>query len=486
MKAFHIFILLITLPTLAGLLIFLIKKQSTLIPVVIGCLLINTFLAFFGLFQFPAPELIKFSWLPSLTIGWNVDRAAWALMGLVSFISCVVCLFSVYYMKHDKGIFRYFLILGSFVSSMIGLIAADHLLLLFVFWELVGFFSYLLIGFWFDNEAKSEAARNAFITNRIADVGFLTGIVLLWACCDSLFISEWNLDWQLPVGVAFGLLIGAMGKSAQFPFHTWLPKAMAGPTPVSALIHAATMVAAGVYLLFRISPFIPPEMKGLIALIGAITALVSGYIACFQFDIKKVLAYSTISQLGFMFMAVGAAGSGPALFHLWTHAFFKAGLFLCAGAVIHFFQQQKVKDAQDIRSMGGIWKVMPVTFLSFTICMFALIGLPFFTGFLSKDAILLRLYGWSTYESSWLSWLVFIVALISVVLTGFYMMRLWKFTFLGTPKEKRVTDEPFLTVKLPLLMLAILSLWFWYSLNPLGHDIFFLNWFSGAQEASNG
>jgi len=429
------------------------------------------------------PLLIKFEWLPTMSLGWYVDRVSASLLSLVLFISLMVHMFSLTYMEFDPGKKRYFAFLGFFTFSMLGLLVSDHVILLFIFWELVGFSSYLLIGFWFKDTQKSFSSRYAFITNRIADAGFLMAVCLIVNYSQTPFISELSSDaftsnTSLLIGV--GLLIGAFGKSAQFPFYTWLPRAMAGPTPVSALIHAATMVTAGVYLLIRVFPVLEPVHLNVLTLVGSLTALIAALSALFQNDIKKVLAYSTVSQLGYMVYGIGVGAPEFAFFHLWTHAFFKAGLFLSAGSVIHYLHHfESVENVQDMRNMGGLRRVFPNTFLAFSLCMLALTGLPFFTGFLSKEAILLS--GFSGFETNW-NWvntLSFSGVLFSVFLTAFYMFRQYFLVFFGSNRsnigiEKRV-KEPIFTIVTPLFFLALGSLWIFYSSNPLGHSFQFVD-----------
>jgi len=420
--------------------------------------------------------LLRFTWMPGFELGWNLDRIGVSLMALVSFISMLVHLFSINYMENDPGIGRYYAKLGFFTFSMLGLLGADHLLLLFIFWELVGFSSYLLIGFWYKKEGVSYAARIAFITNRVADAGFLIGILIIIVNTGTGFISEFqnvndSADIWLKIA-GFGLILGSFGKSAQFPFYTWLPRAMAGPTPVSALIHAATMVAAGVYLLVRINILLMPSLLEIVAIVGAFTAFVGAFSALSQTDIKKVLAYSTISQLGYMVMGVGVGARDMALFHLWTHAFFKAGLFLSAGAIIHYLHKYYHSvDAQDMRVMGNLRSVLPTTTFAYVLCTMSLAGLPFFSGFLSKDGILLVALEWSMGIGSW-SYFVPVLGFVTVILTAFYMGKQAILVFFGSSrlgidliKEK----ESLFTIKLPLIILAIGSLGFFYSFNPFSH-----------------
>jgi NADH-quinone oxidoreductase subunit L len=360
-------------------------------------------------------------------------------------------------MNEDRGFPRYFACLSLFTFSMLGIVLANNFLELFIFWELVGVSSYLLIGFWFERPAAADAGKKAFITNRLGDFGFLLGILTVWAMFDSLKFDVIEQKLALnpqtlgALATTAGLLIfcGAMGKSAQFPLHVWLPDAMEGPTPVSALIHAATMVAAGVYMLCRV--FFLLEIPGshaleVIAWIGGFTALLSAVIAIQQNDIKRILAYSTLSQLGYMVMAVGLHGPTPAMFHLTTHAFFKALLFLGAGSVIVALHHE-----QDIWKMGGLHRKMPVTFWTFLLGTLALAGLPPFSGFYSKDSILA--------QAAEHSLPLFVLAAAVAALTTFYMFRLVFVAFLGTPKSEaagHAHESPPVMVW-PLRLLAVFS-----------------------------
>lgn len=429
------------------------------------------------------PLVIRWEWLPGYEIGWSVDTMGAMLICLVYLISFLVHLFSAHYLQHDKGIHRYYAELGFFTSAMLGLLAADHLLLLFVFWELVGFSSYLLIGFWFQDTAKAKSSREAFMINRVADAGLLIGVVLMVMELNQPFLSELRVQqptWLVHLA-GFGLLIGALGKSAQFPFFGWLPKAMAGPTPVSALIHAATMVAAGVYLLVRVAPVLTPLVLNTAAVIGAVTAFMAAISALTQHDIKKVLAYSTISQLGYMVMGVGVGAWQASLFHLWTHAFFKAGLFLGAGAVIHYLHTLRHSepgfDAQDMRNMGGLRQALPVAHVTFVVCGLALAGLPFFSGFLSKEGILSGAWLWAiglAAGGNWLAYFVSGLAFVTALLTPIYIGRQVLLVFYGNPEKETVKlpgMEPIGLVRLPLLVLALGSIWIFHALNPFStHD----------------
>lgn len=431
---------------------------------------------------------LSFEWVTigenSFSFGMMVDNLAAVMLVVVTLVSTLVHLFSIAYMKEDVRYSRYFAYLGFFSFSMLGIVLTDNILLMYIFWELVGVSSYLLIGHWYEKKSASNAANKAFIVNRIGDFGMFIGIMILFVSF-STFAFEGIFDsiaaGELPFGstgwlTAAGLLIfcGAVGKSAQFPLHVWLPDAMEGPTPVSALIHAATMVAAGVYLVARVFPMLTADALLIIAYIGAITALIAATIAITQFDIKKVLAYSTISQLGYMIMALGVGAYTAGFMHLVTHAAFKAGLFLAAGSVIYGMhaslhkQHDHTTDAQDIRNMGGLKSKMPLTYATFLIFTLAISGVPFTSGFLSKDEILAGTLGFSTLNGHWLLPLIgFLVA----GLTAFYMFRLFILTFHGKPSDDQriaeVSESP-LVMTIPLMILAALSLFFFYSFNPFG------------------
>lgn len=416
---------------------------------------------------------LQWQWLPGLTFGWWADPTAKILVALVYFVSLLVHLFSLYYMQEETGVGRYFFKLGFFTTSMLGLLLADHLLLVFVFWELVGFSSYLLIGYWFHSSEKAKAAREAFMINRVADAGLLLGVILMITSAGQSLLSDLqpvSSSW-LTTLAGFGLMIGALGKSAQFPFFGWLPKAMAGPTPISALIHAATMVAAGVYLLVRVYPVLDPVVLEATAWAGAITAFMAAYAAFSQFDIKKVLAYSTISQLGYMVMGIGVGAAESSLFHLWTHAFFKAGLFLAAGAIIHHLHHAhhlSDDEAQDMRLMGGLRKALPVTHVAFLLCGLALAGLPFFSGFLSKEGVLSEAWFWAASGHPG-RLLLPALGFAAAALTPFYIGRQYLLMFPGFPRkgEPQKGHEPLWTVKIPLLALALGTVWLAHAASPL-------------------
>ena len=386
---------------------------------------------------------------------------------------------------------RYYLKLGFFTFSMLGLLMSDHLILLFIFWELVGFSSYLLIIFWFQDVKNAIAGRIAFMTSRIADLILFMGLLMLLGSGNDGFISSLGPlpenDSSTVIGIC--LLIGVLGKSAQFPFFTWLPHAMVGPTPISALIHAATMVAAGVYLLFRLYIVFDPYLLDWIASLGIITAFLGALIAACQTDMKAVLAYSTISQLGYMVMGMGVGAYDMALFHLWTHAFFKAGLFLCAGSVIHYLSIQDPTTApQDMRRMGGLKSYLPITFWSYLVCMMALVGLPFFSGFLSKEGIILGVFSWAMQSENGLAFALPITALGISFLTAYYMGKQLLLVFFGSyrgEKSLKMLQKSWTEI-LPISVLAILSLGVFYRIHPLGGDLSFLEYWLGTQPKAEG
>ncbi len=365
-----------------------------------------------------------------LEFSFYFDHLSSIMVLVVTGVGSLIHLYSVGYMHGDPGVSRYFAYLNLFIVAMLMLVLGNNLLVMFIGWEGVGLVSYLLISFWYSDIDKAKAGKKAFIVNRMGDVGFVLGALLLFALFNTMNFSELTQSIEqsaVPVGyitcAALLLFFGACGKSAQIPLYVWLPDAMAGPTPVSALIHAATMVTAGVYMVVRLSPlyFAAPYAMNVIAIIGAATALFAATIGLVQKDIKKILAYSTISQLGFMFLACGVGAPIAAIFHLVTHAFFKACLFLGAGSVIH-----GMGGEQDITRMGGLKHKMPVTFWTFLIAILAISGFPPFSGFMSKDEILVAAFG-TEYGSMALG----IIAVIAALFTSLYMFRLFYLTFLG-------------------------------------------------------
>lgn len=421
-----------------------------------------------------------FSSPSKFTVGFVIDEISAIMLVVVNTISAFVHLFSVKYMEGDFKYKKYFAYLGFFTFSMLGLVLTNNILLMYVFWELVGVSSYLLIGFWYEKPAPQEAAKKAFIVNRIGDVGFLLGIMIIFFTIGSFtftdifeHVSAGVLQGKLLTAAGILLFCGAIGKSAQFPLHVWLPDAMEGPTPVSALIHAATMVAAGVYLTARIFVMLSPDALTFVTFIGTITAFISATIAITQNDIKKVLAYSTISQLGYMIMAIGIGAMAVGFFHLVTHAFFKACLFLTAGSVIY-----GLHHVQDIREMGGLRRKMPITFYTFLIATLAISGVPLTSGFLSKDSILAATIAFAEINGG-ITYLVPITAFLVAGLTAFYMFRLLIITFLGEPRNKEKYEhckESPIQITLPLIVLSGLSIFIFYTPNPLSADAgWFLN-----------
>ncbi len=404
----------------------------------------------------------------TISFGIHIDNLTAIMLFMVTLISALIHLYSIGYMHGDPRYSRYFAYLSLFSFSMLGLISVDNFFGIYIFWELVGLCSYLLIGFWFEKDSAANAGKKAFITNRIGDVGMFAGILIIFSTLGVLNFEEVFravADKQLSGGLltAAGILIfcGAIGKSAQFPLHVWLPDAMEGPTPVSALIHAATMVAAGVYMVGRVFVFFTADALLVIAYIGTITAFMAATIAIVQKDIKRVLAYSTISQLGYMMVGLGTGGYTAGLFHLTTHAFFKALLFLGSGSVIH------AVHTQDMSEMGGLRKKMPITFITFLIATLAISGVPPFSGFWSKDAILAASLGFGMEHPQHI--IIFIVMLLSAGITAFYMFRLVYLTFTGNAREKEKYDQahesPWV-MTVPLSVLAVFSIgtisWGWY------------------------
>ena len=486
----YLLALILLLPLLGGIMAYTIPSKSGIIASIF--LSLTTILAGYYLsFVQGTLWMFQFEWLPGFVMGFAVDRSSAVLILLVSFISFLVHLFSIFYLSEDVHKDRYYLKLGFFTFSMLGLLMSDHLILLFIFWELVGFSSYLLIIFWFQDVKNAIAGRIAFMTNRIADLILFMGLLMLLGSGNDGFISSLGPlpenDSSTVIGIC--LLIGVLGKSAQFPFFTWLPHAMVGPTPISALIHAATMVAAGVYLLFRLFIVFDPYLLDWIASLGIITAFLGALIAACQTDMKAVLAYSTISQLGYMVMGMGVGAYDMALFHLWTHAFFKAGLFLCAGSVIHYLSIQDPTTApQDMRRMGGLKSYLPITFWSYLVCMMALVGLPFFSGFLSKEGIILGVFSWAMQSENGLAFALPITALGISFLTAYYMGKQLLLVFFGSyrgEKSLKMLQKSWTEI-LPISVLAILSLGVFYRIHPLGGDLSFLEYWLGTQPKAEG
>jgi len=410
----------------------------------------------------PAAESFPFSWISvgTLHIDFNLvlDQLSLVMLLIITGVGFLIHVYSVGYMHDDAGYARYFSYLNLFLFFMTTLVLAGNVLLMFVGWEGVGLASYLLIGFWFEKTSAADAGKKAFIANRIGDFGFLIGIFLLLGNFGTLTFSDIAAKLAAMPGWTGGiltaiclcLLVGATGKSAQLPLYVWLPDAMEGPTPVSALIHAATMVTAGVYMISR-THFLfdrSPYALGAVAIVGAATAFFAATMGLMQNDIKRVLAYSTMSQLGYMFLACGVAAYSAAIFHLMTHAFFKALLFLAAGSVIH-----AMGGEQDMRKMGGLRKKLPVTFWTMTAAVFAISGFFPFAGFFSKDAILYAAFLQGTGGK-----ILWFVGLVTALLTAIYMFRLWYMTFFGETRSHDVhPHEAPLSMLIPLVILGALA-----------------------------
>ncbi|HEV2329392.1 MAG TPA: NADH-quinone oxidoreductase subunit L [Verrucomicrobiae bacterium] len=411
----------------------------------------------------PTPGESVRQWLPvdglNVEFGLRLDPLSLMMMLIVTGVGGAIHIYSRGYMHDDSGMARFFAKLSLFTFSMLGIVLANNFIQMFIFWELVGVSSYLLIGFWFEKPSAGDAAKKAFIVNRLGDFGFLLGILMVWGLLGSLnFSTLQGLISQNPAALGAsatiaGLLVfcGAVGKSAQFPLHVWLPDAMEGPTPVSALIHAATMVAAGVYMLCRIFFLLNTPALEVVAYIGGFTALLAAVIAVQQDDIKRIIAYSTLSQLGYMVMSVGLHGQTPAMFHLTTHAFFKALLFLSAGSVIIALHHE-----QDIWKMGALRQKMPITFVTFLVGGLALSGIWPFAGFYSKDSILAQALSRHDFEG----YLLFAVGVFVAGLTTFYIFRLFFVVFCGKEKSDTASHahESPLVMTLPLIVLAVFSL----------------------------
>ena len=459
------------------------KKPKIAATISIGAISIGCLLSLMIAFQvFSSSEIITVEYaarwldLTGLTInmGILIDPLAAVMLIVVTVVALLVQIYSIGYMHGDESFSRYYAFQSVFAGSMLGLVLSNNFGQIFVFWELVGLSSYLLIGFWFGRNSAKEAAKKAFITNRIGDFGFLLGILFLQVLFGTVnFLDLPDLvagfdNQALLIGLSILLFLGPVGKSAQFPLHVWLPDAMEGPTPVSALIHAATMVAAGVYLIAR-AYFIfaqNPSVLFVIAVVGAFTSIFAASIALTQFDIKRILAYSTLSQLGYMVMAMGLGAMTAGMFHLMTHAFFKSLLFLAAGSVIH-----AMGGEQDIRKMGGLGKKIKVTTVCFIIGSLALAGIPPLAGFWSKDEILLGAFagGYTMF---------YLVGTIVAFMTAFYMFRLIFIVFFGKKEAPASAHESPKVMTVPLIVLAVFSCLVGFVGSPLMNNVFghYITW----------
>jgi NADH-quinone oxidoreductase subunit L len=495
---------ILLLPMLSFLILYIIKWKGKLAgsiySVLLGC---TAILSIHVLLSSYHSEPIHWSvnWFSlsenmNFTAGILLNQETAIMLVIVSVISLIVGLYSIYYMLDDADNNKYFRHLGLFVFSMIGIVISSNLLIMFTFWELVGLSSYLLINHWYVRREANMAATKAFLVNRVGDAAFLIAIAIAWGQFETLELPELYTgmkesailsdEWissnnRLPSFFlplfGFCLFLGASGKSAQFPFQAWLPDAMAGPTPVSALIHAATMVAAGVFLIARVFPLLAIDIMTFMAIAGGITAFMGAVAAMTQYDIKKVLAYSTISQLGYMVMGMGVGAYSASLFHLFTHAFFKAGLFLAAGSVIYGMHVLSEKtaghfDPQDMRKMGGLKKHMPLTFWCFLILSLALAGIPFFSGFLSKEAIMSGSFAWAEARSNGafsFYYLIPYAAMVTVALTAYYMARQIYLVFISESRFQvsgKIQFEPPWMMRVMVLILSLMSLGLIWSFNP--------------------
>ncbi|MCL4533097.1 MAG: NADH-quinone oxidoreductase subunit L [Deltaproteobacteria bacterium] len=400
-----------------------------------------------------------------------IDRLSVIMLVMVTGVSTLVHIYSIGYMQDDKGFSRYFSFLNLFVFSMIMLVMSNNVLLLYVFWEAVGFCSYILIGFWYEKKSASDAGKKAFIVNRVGDFGFATGIFLLFMTTKTLnyekiFAMVPTMPTLTVTVIALLLFAGAVGKSAQFPLHVWLPDAMEGPTPVSALIHAATMVTAGVYMIARFHVLFSysPTASEVVLIVGTFTAFFAAFIALTQYDIKRIVAYSTVSQLGYMFMAVGIGSYTAGMFHLISHAIFKGLLFLTAGSVMH-----GLSGELDLRKMGGLYSKMKTTAITFIVGGLALSGIPPFSGFFSKDAILADVYN-KGYYFAWA------VGEITALMTAFYIFRLIFLAFFGESKVDKglhVHESPKI-MTIPMIIMAVFASTIGFlGIPPLNHSVFY-------------
>jgi NADH-quinone oxidoreductase subunit L len=445
-------------PLMSAAVITLFTQRAKAVSSLLSCAaVIVSFIGACVMFARGDTSAASFTWLSfagvfTVPFGFVLDWLSRMMLVLVCGVGAAIHVYSLGYMRDDPGKSRYFAALSLFMFAMLGIVLANNFVMLFIFWELVGFTSYVLIGHWFERDSAADAANKAFITTRIGDFGFALGILFIWMASGSVVFAEiaprLSIVSNHPTFLTIAALLifcGAVGKSAQFPLHVWLPDAMEGPTPVSALIHAATMVAAGVYMLVRVGFIIQASPAALLVItwVGTITAVMAALIATQQNDIKRILAYSTLSQLGYMVMAVGLASNNAAIFHLFTHAFFKALLFLAAGSVIVALHHE-----QDIWKMGGLRRNLQITFVTFLIGALALMGAPPFSGFFSKDAILALAYQRNMS--------IFILALGTAFLTAFYSTRLLVIVFFGKPRSDaaKTSKESPLVMTVPLIVLA--------------------------------
>ncbi len=471
---------LISLPVIAFLILVFIKKnKATNLIALLPALLILVFASFHFIAGTVNETFIKnYEWLNIANLNINIsimiDQMSIHMIFMIAFITALVIIFSYEYMRSEEEYSKYFAYINLFMFSMIALVLSANLLLTYMCWELLGFSSYLLIGFYNKKQSAILANKKAFIVNRIGDIGFLVGLMILlsvYQTFDYRLLKEYQFEvlkdmslqqqWLLSIS-GYCFLIAVIAKSAQFPLHIWLPDAMEGPTPISALIHAATMVIAGIYLLIRLQFLLSIDVHNTMIVIGSFTSFMAAFIALKQYDLKKILAYSTISQLGYMLSAIGAASESAAFNHLYTHAFYKASLFLSAGSIIHFlhhhYHYKNEKDAQDIRNAQGFIKHLPITFIAFTFSAASLIGIPLFSGSISKDAVILEVFDFSIYQGSLLLETFAVLNLATVFLTALYMFRVYWYLFLRSREKINTKIEESKIVKFVLLILVPFSI----------------------------
>jgi NADH-quinone oxidoreductase subunit L len=477
-------LLTLAIPLASFVICFIVKPHfSWVTPIISSLLMVVALVMCLVLFvtRLPAsPQFLIYQW-PWFNLGNTpimvtlvLDNISLIMSLMVLSVSTMVHIYSAGYMVRDESQARFFSLLGVFTFAMLGVVYSGNLLVLFFCWELVGFSSYLLIGHWRNRDLPAKAAAKAFMFNRIGDFGFVVGLMIVWrstASFDIQNLSQSDVAWTTAAGLC--IFLGALAKSAQLPLMTWLPDAMEGPTPVSALIHAATMVAAGVYILLRLQFLFSPEALTVIASIGALTALYSGWLALRETDLKRILAYSTVSQLGVMMIAIGMQAFDGAFLHLITHGFFKACLFLCAGALIHAIavpaHSSESFNPQDIRNMGGLRSSFPIVFFCFCIAGASLAGVPLFSGFISKEAMLT---GMLPNVNHWSDWLFIGAFMISSLFTIMYTYHMIATIFFGPRGATRTSPVP-AVMQVPTLICAGLCLSFFYALNPLGSKAWF-------------
>lgn len=468
--------MLISLPLIAFLILLFIKKnKATNLIALLPALSILIFSSFHFIGNTVNETFIKnFEWLNianlNINISLMIDQMSIHMIFMIAFITSLVIIFSYEYMRGEEEYSKYFAYINLFMFSMIALVLSANLFVTYMCWELLGFSSYLLIGFYNKKQSAILANKKAFIVNRIGDIGFLLGLMILlsvYQTFDYQLLKEYQFEvlkdmslqqqWLLSLS-GYCFLIAVIAKSAQFPLHIWLPDAMEGPTPISALIHAATMVIAGIYLLIRLQFLLNIDVHNTMIVIGSFTSFMAAFIALKQYDLKKILAYSTISQLGYMLSAIGAASESAAFNHLYAHAFYKASLFLAAGSIIHFlhhhYHYTNEKDAQDIRNAKGLIKHLPITFIAFTFSAASLIGIPLFSGSLSKDAVILEVFDFSIYQGSVLLETFAVLNLATVFLTALYMFRVYWYLFLRSRERINTKIEESKIVKIVLLILV--------------------------------